>query len=273
MQRAKRTRSKATKPAKASNGRRRPVNQKLSLDRICVCKPKKDKIKRPDNAWIVYRTMHNVSAKRELGSKKMQDISKHLGEKWNALSKEQKAPYVAIYERSREEHARMYPHYKYTPNAKNIADFGDETCTCGAYQANLAHRAMRDAEIAAAGGGHPLTPTNYTGTGMVEEPDELPDYDPDAISEDDPTPVATGGKRKRNSQPAGIAPAPKRATRSASKNVTYEEYSESEVTEQGGDLMTLPIRQPDMVAMPAWQLFQNSNQNAYPAFQRGRCSS
>jgi len=74
-------------------------------------------VKRPMNAFMLYRqTTSALFAKEQITN---HELSTVIGQKWQALSDEEKAPYFLLAETKKQEHKELYPDYKYTPNKKN----------------------------------------------------------------------------------------------------------------------------------------------------------
>ncbi|KAI0805113.1 high mobility group box domain-containing protein [Xylaria sp. FL0064] len=79
----------------------------------------KEKIPRPQNAFIQYRnaTLHQVKAEMRPGVT-WQEISLEVGKRWKALSEEDKKPFRDGQALAEAEHKRLYPDYKYQPGEK-----------------------------------------------------------------------------------------------------------------------------------------------------------
>ncbi|KAI9068377.1 HMG-box, partial [Trametes sanguinea] len=78
-----------------------------------------EKVPRPPNAWILYRTakLKEMKAEAKDGELPMKqaDISRIVGEMW----KTERGPIRKQFEKAaaiaKEKHAKKYPHYKYKP--------------------------------------------------------------------------------------------------------------------------------------------------------------
>ncbi|KAI0666244.1 hypothetical protein C8Q78DRAFT_1083184 [Trametes maxima] len=79
-------------------------------------KKKPGHIPRPPNAFMIFRS--ELWSKEKIKADVERDhrqISRIAGSLWNALSDEERAPYVALAEEAKQEHHRKYPEYKYSP--------------------------------------------------------------------------------------------------------------------------------------------------------------
>ncbi|KAK4504783.1 hypothetical protein PRZ48_002745 [Zasmidium cellare] len=215
------TRAPSTRAGRRGIG---PNNKKLSLDRACVCKPRQKKVPRPVNAFLLYRKQTRMQIQRDIGTTHNDAISKECSARWAALGKPGQAPYFEQAKKIKQQHELENPGYHYTPNQRAMQDFGDETCTCGAYKANIKYRAKRDAMAR-------NSPT-------ADSPDSFDQALNDELfggNDSDTTPTvpsrrkSTKGKRKRATSAMDIdTPTPKRQTRSAAKGKSYAEASDTE---------------------------------------------
>ncbi|KAI7510401.1 hypothetical protein KC347_g4335 [Hortaea werneckii] len=137
---------KAEKPKKIKKPRNARGRDKYpSIEMPCVCGttgPKKQP-PRPRNAFIIFRSQNTKIISRDIGTTSHPIVSKEAGARWKALGTAGQARYKEMAEREKVEHARIYPDYKYKPNRTKgghqiSARFGDPTCSCGAYQKNVA---------------------------------------------------------------------------------------------------------------------------------------
>ncbi|GAB1743549.1 hypothetical protein NU219Hw_g479t1 [Hortaea werneckii] len=137
---------KADKPKKIKKPRNARGRDKYpSIEMPCVCGttgPKKQP-PRPRNAFIIFRSQNAKIISRDIGTTSHPIVSKEAGARWKALGTDGQARYKEMAEREKVEHARIYPDYKYKPNRTKgghqiSARFGDPTCSCGAYQKNVA---------------------------------------------------------------------------------------------------------------------------------------
>ncbi|KAI1349940.1 hypothetical protein F5Y01DRAFT_316279 [Xylaria sp. FL0043] len=80
---------------------------------------KKEKIPRPQNAFIQYRnaTLQQVKASMRPGAT-WQEISLEVSKRWKALPEEEKKPFRDGQTLAEAEHKRLYPDYKYQPGEK-----------------------------------------------------------------------------------------------------------------------------------------------------------
>ena len=80
---------------------------------------KTDKVGRPANAFIIFRS-HLVREGKIPASveHKQQTLSRIAGEAWNLLSDEEKEVYRQMAREAQEEHRRLHPDYKFTPAAR-----------------------------------------------------------------------------------------------------------------------------------------------------------
>ncbi|KAI6798172.1 hypothetical protein KC332_g14044 [Hortaea werneckii] len=137
---------KAEKPKKIKKPRNARGRDKYpSIEMPCVCGttgPKRQP-PRPRNAFIIFRSQNAKIISRDIGTTSHPIVSKEAGARWKALGTDGQARYKEMAEREKVEHARIYPDYKYKPNRTKgghqiSARFGDPTCSCGAYQKNVA---------------------------------------------------------------------------------------------------------------------------------------
>ncbi|KAI7637651.1 hypothetical protein KC319_g14974 [Hortaea werneckii] len=137
---------KADKPKKIKKPRNARGRDKYpSIEMPCVCGttgPKRQP-PRPRNAFIIFRSQNAKIISRDIGTTSHPIVSKEAGARWKALGTTGQARYKEMAEREKVEHARIYPDYKYKPNRTKgghqiSARFGDPTCSCGAYQKNVA---------------------------------------------------------------------------------------------------------------------------------------
>ncbi|KAK3057586.1 hypothetical protein LTR09_001770 [Extremus antarcticus] len=112
---------------------------RASIVQACVCTGKDAaKIKRPRNAFIIYRSAQASKLFKELGRKDNQNVSKLAGQAWKQESKEVKEQYHRLAEEEKARHKREHPEYQYQPGLTNKNRFGSQSCTCGAFAANMA---------------------------------------------------------------------------------------------------------------------------------------
>lgn len=106
----------------------------------CVCNDKgEERIKRPKNAFILYRLSRSGALVKKLGGFNNNQISKIAAQDWNNASAEEKAKFYKLAEEEKARHAQKYPNYKYKAGGGARAKFGSISCTCGAYEANISN--------------------------------------------------------------------------------------------------------------------------------------
>ncbi|CAA9960255.1 NHP6B Chromatin-associated protein containing the HMG domain protein [Pyrenophora teres f. maculata] len=81
---------------------------------VCLCQPE-PKIPRPRNAFILYRQSHQQEVIRLNPGLNNPDISKIIGEKWNAESDEAKKYWQDLAQEEKARHQETYPDYRYQP--------------------------------------------------------------------------------------------------------------------------------------------------------------
>ena len=117
------------------------------IQQICAearVKEKKDHIKRPMNAFMVWAQLERRKMTMEFPDMHNAEISRRLGKLWRILPDGEKQPYVDESERLRVLHMKQYPDYKYRPRkrgtkkpAKLLSEIsvgpttGGSTCSCG----------------------------------------------------------------------------------------------------------------------------------------------
>lgn len=117
------------------------------VQQICAearIKERKDHIKRPMNAFMVWAQLERRKMTMEFPDMHNAEISRRLGKLWRILPDGEKQPYVEESERLRVLHMKQYPDYKYRPRkrgtkkpAKLISEVsvgpttGGSTCSCG----------------------------------------------------------------------------------------------------------------------------------------------
>lgn len=123
-----------------------------SIVQVCVCSSSSNKldakVKRPKNAFILYRTAQKNAIMKQSGNNSNQNVSSIAGVMWKNESAEVKAHFTALAKREAAKHARENPGYKYQPGMVRRAKFGSASCTCGAFQVNMAALKARRASKA-----------------------------------------------------------------------------------------------------------------------------
>eukprot|EP00054_Salpingoeca_dolichothecata_P000406 m.16723 g.16723 ORF g.16723 m.16723 type:complete len:435 (-) comp10687_c0_seq1:73-1377(-) len=81
---------------------------------------KNDKIKRPSNAFMLFRA--SQKHKFESSGLHQSEISKQVGQMWRSLGKEEQKPFYEEAARQKQLHKAQHPDYKYTPrrNGKKV---------------------------------------------------------------------------------------------------------------------------------------------------------
>ncbi|USP80924.1 hormone-sensitive lipase [Curvularia clavata] len=81
---------------------------------VCLCQPE-PKIPRPRNAFILYRQHHQHAIIARNPGLNNPDISKIIGEQWQAESEEQKKVWQDLAQEEKARHHEQYPEYRYQP--------------------------------------------------------------------------------------------------------------------------------------------------------------
>lgn len=130
-----------TKFIGASRKRNQPT-----IAQACVCSDKKaNKVKRPKNAFILYRSANSDRILRQSQDKNCQTVSKIAAQMWKNESQEVKDRFYQLQAEEAARHKELHPDYHYEPGLQHRHRFGSASCTCGAYQANM--RANADDEM------------------------------------------------------------------------------------------------------------------------------
>ncbi|QIW96427.1 hypothetical protein AMS68_001945 [Peltaster fructicola] len=105
----------------------------------CRCY-EKEKVPRPANSFMLYRSHFNrLNKARDSNQPKMSQKAKVA---WDAASLETKNYWKTKANEEKAKHKQLYPNYQFKPKSqhqKNLMKFGNEACTCGAYNTNMAH--------------------------------------------------------------------------------------------------------------------------------------
>ncbi|KAF2196947.1 hypothetical protein GQ43DRAFT_341549, partial [Delitschia confertaspora ATCC 74209] len=70
---------------------------------------------RPRNCFILYRDSESKRIKAQCPEMSVQEISKIVGQQWRSGGPELQAYWKLLARKEKEEHARRYPDYKYSP--------------------------------------------------------------------------------------------------------------------------------------------------------------
>jgi len=81
-------------------------------------KHKKNHVKRPMNAFMVWSQLERRKIINRNPDAHNAEISKNLGKKWRTLSEAERQPFIDGAERLRQLHLKEYPDYKYKPKKK-----------------------------------------------------------------------------------------------------------------------------------------------------------
>ncbi|KAF2749051.1 hypothetical protein M011DRAFT_323837 [Sporormia fimetaria CBS 119925] len=85
---------------------------------MCMCLPE-PKIPRPRNAFILYRQHHQTAVAARNPGLANPEISKIIGEQWNAEPHDQKLKWQHLAQEEKAKHQEQYPDYRYQPRRGN----------------------------------------------------------------------------------------------------------------------------------------------------------
>lgn len=131
---------------KQNSGRGGGVMKELKNATVqrCRCAPAmaqaETHVRRPRNAFMVFRNDFSAQWSVPKGQKRGNDnknISIEAGKVWRSLGEKGQAPYKKRAAEEAAKHKQHHPDYTYTPMKGIQAKFGQPSCTCGAYKANM----------------------------------------------------------------------------------------------------------------------------------------
>ncbi|RHZ46548.1 hypothetical protein Glove_615g21 [Diversispora epigaea] len=100
-----------------------PYKLTLSLDSLLLPtrKNRKNKIPRPQNAWVLFRKDYEANKRIQFPDQlfKMKTVSVNAGDEWKIQSSQVKIYFEILSKLARAKHKIMYPDYKYTPKRRS----------------------------------------------------------------------------------------------------------------------------------------------------------
>ena len=138
-------------------------------------------IKRPMNAYMVWSRRERRRIAEECPRMLNSEISKRLGMEWNALTPDQKQPYVEEAKKLRELHKKEFPEYKYQPKRKPKASPKMKTPGLGPYMGpypdiNSFGVPLPTALCGPMPSPHLIPPGPFSGCGTCSVPEPPPPY-------------------------------------------------------------------------------------------------
>merc|ERR1719233_671874 len=95
-----------------------PTSKTPYSDATQTRKHKKNHVKRPMNAFMVWSQLERRKIIEQNPDAHNAEISKNLGKKWRTLGEDEKQEFIDEAERLRQLHLKEYPDYKYKPKKK-----------------------------------------------------------------------------------------------------------------------------------------------------------
>ncbi|KAF2169817.1 hypothetical protein M409DRAFT_64818 [Zasmidium cellare ATCC 36951] len=95
---------------------------------VCICQPD-PKIRRPRNAFILYRQHHQANVVAQNPGLANPEISKIIGEQWQNQSPEVKNKWKALAEEEKLRHQQQYPTYRYQPKRSGRRNSQSSDCS------------------------------------------------------------------------------------------------------------------------------------------------
>ena len=112
--------------------------KQLSIVQTCICAERRGKkVKRPANAFILYRSSRKDQIMKSLDTRNNQNVSKAAAEMWKNESNAVKKQFHDLALKEAARHKEEHPDYKYQPGLAERTKFGSASCTCGAYEINM----------------------------------------------------------------------------------------------------------------------------------------
>ncbi|KAJ3396804.1 hypothetical protein HDV05_003116, partial [Chytridiales sp. JEL 0842] len=103
-------------PPPSSDAVRSSQTKKRKADSISKTSKVESHIKRPRNAFIIFRNTHQPSLIESTSNARLssKDFSSNIAEIWKSMSDKERAPYENMAKEEREAHKKMYPNFQYS---------------------------------------------------------------------------------------------------------------------------------------------------------------